>query len=243
MAACFWSESPLGRLVLYRIGDAHSTAPCPAASARSCKAARKDARNRAGRAVADRLPVDAHHRRHPAGGGGDESFARRLRFVDAEAPFFERQPVLPGNVETTARVMPSSICASVGAVKSVPSSVTIQALLDAPSLTKPSRIDEPGLMGAGLDRRLLGKDVGQQRHGLDVDACPAGLRHGDDGDPLLRSAPRRRVESSSGDNQRRPHGRNGKRMAARRNAAGDLEVEEAVGDAVAADDFATTTPR
>ena len=53
-------------------------------------------------------------------------------------------------------------------------------------------VDEPGLAGALLARRLLGEHVGQQRHRLDVDALPAVVGHGDDRDAFGGQRARRR---------------------------------------------------
>ena len=102
-------------------------------------------------------------------------------------------------------------------------------------MTRPSRVDQPGLACALLARRLLGQHVGQQRHRLDIDAAPADVGHGDDGNALRREVFKPgEIVAARGDHQRRLGAGRRKSKIAPRDAAGDLQIDDAVAHPVAA---------
>src|SRR6185312_6428206 len=90
-----------------------------------------------------------------------------------------------------------------------------------------------------LARRLLRQHVRQQGHRFDVDALPAdvGNRHNGDaiGRQLFKSC---NIAVAGGDDDSRPYRCDRKRKVARRSAAGDLQIDNAVSDTIAAHGFA-----
>ena len=104
-------------------------------------------------------------------------------------------------------------------------------------------VDQPGLEGAGLHRPLLRQHVRQQRHRLDVGSPPPLIGRRDHADAAPRGREVERRQRSRGHHQHRLRLRR-KRMVARRDAAGDLQIERAeIADAVAADHFAHHQPQ
>ena len=75
------------------------------------------------------------------------------------------------------RVTPGKISTPNLRVMTAPEASTIQALLEAPSVTKPVLVDEPGFARAVLARGLLGEAGRQQHHRLDVATLPADVGH------------------------------------------------------------------
>ena len=106
------------------------------------------------------------------------------------------------------------------------------------------RVDEPGLARALLARGLLGQHIRQQRDRFDVDALPADVGHGDDGDAvggqLLETCRDRCCARSRPATDVVSVGR--KRKIAPRHAAGDLQIDDAVAHAVAAHRFRAARP-
>ena len=104
------------------------------------------------------------------------------------------------------------------------------------SLRHESVLDQPGLLRSGLLGRLLGENLREQVDRLDIPPLPALIRHGDHGDPLLR---RRRIRDGLGLREHRDRGLGvlRKEEIPFGNAAGDLEVDEALRHAVSAREF------
>ena len=101
------------------------------------------------------------------------------------------------------------------------------------------RIDQPGFARAAVARGLLGQHIRQQRDRFDVDALPADIGHGDDGDALFRQLLEpRAIVAARGHDQGRLRVRRRKWKIAPRDAAGDLQIDDAVAHAIAPHGFA-----
>ena len=92
-------------------------------------------------------------------------------------------------------------------------------------------VDQPGLVGAGFRRLLLGEHIGQQAGGLDVRPFPADVGDEITATPLraLASAAARIVALGEGDECPSAFPAWRKDMVAPRRAAGDLKVDMAEG--------------
>src|SRR5262249_32814613 len=98
-------------------------------------------------------------------------------------------------------------------------------------------IDQPSLVGSCLRRRLLAKNVGQQRDGLDVAPAPADFGLSDDGHAdCLRGLADGRLPL--GRNHQRWRGSLRKFMVTCGYAARDLQIYRAVRDVVTVDQLA-----
>ena len=98
-------------------------------------------------------------------------------------------------------------------------------------------VDQPGLVGAALARRLLGEHVGQERDGLDVAASPAdvGLALDRDAGPRIGLGA---LAVLGRQHQRRFDRRRREGVVAPRHAARHLHIDQPVAQPVAAHQLA-----
>src|SRR5579863_3317089 len=98
-------------------------------------------------------------------------------------------------------------------------------------------VDLPCLVRAGFARLLLAERVRQERHRLDVGPCPTDIGHRDDANAAFDDLGVERPLRPRGHDQAWPRAGRKRKLAWRR-AAGDLEIDDAVDDAVAPHGFA-----
>ncbi len=106
---------------------------------------------------------------------------------------------------TTERVMPGRMSWPSGCVINLPSRLHDPGIRRCAFGDATLRVDQPGFAGALLARGLLGQYVRQQRDRFDVDALPADVRHGDNGNSFRRKLLEAlQIIAARGDDQRRP---------------------------------------
>ena len=196
--------------------------------------------------VADRLAVDRHDGHGDRGGAGEEGLARALRLVRRERSFLEAKAELaPATSISAARVTPCRIASSACRVTSAPSAVTIQALVDAPSVTNPARSTNQASNAPASRAACLASTFGSKLQRLDVRARPSLVRQRDHRDAGRGS--RRadgRVERSRATTTRPGFVAVGRKaVIAPRRAAADLQIDEAVAHAVPPHDLAHDEPQ
>src|SRR5258708_20662642 len=187
--------------------------------------------------VGDGRIVDAHHRKHEVGGAGEERLARRLGLGDAEGPLDQAQPFA---VEQRDQAEPGDAVqdAGVGLARH-----HLAGTGDDPGIARGAfghlavAVDLPRLIGAGLLRLLLAERVGQQRYRFDVGPRPADVGYGNDADAFLDEARMGAAMAARRHDDARSRAL-WESEVARRGAAADLQVDDAVAHAVAADDLA-----
>ena len=98
-------------------------------------------------------------------------------------------------------------------------------------------IDEPGVVGTGIECGLLGHRCAQQADRLDVTASPANVWQRHDREATLGKC---RIDNCLRLTERHNgwYGVSRKREIARRGTAADLQVDNALGDSVSADELA-----
>ena len=112
---------------------------------------------------------------------------------------------------------------------------TIQALVEAPSVIRPSSSTNQALRGPGLACGLFGQGVGQQADGLDVAAAPAVVRQGDHAHALRRLGLGRGViDGLAVTTTLGGVADSGKAWSRGAVSARDLQIDDAVAHAVAA---------
>src|SRR6516165_11002068 len=94
-------------------------------------------------------------------------------------------------------------------------------------------INEPSVACAPLERRLPRQHVRQQSDGLDVNSAPSIIRNADHGNSLCSEGLITGfIEAAHGHDQACRHHLRWKGMLATRHPAGDLQINDAVTDAI-----------
>src|SRR4051812_15830834 len=119
-------------------------------------------RDRAGRAIAQKLPIYPHHRQHDLTGGCHKCFACRLRLGQGEGTLVQLQPLRLDDLEHDGAGN-STQDAGVGRPRHHAAFLRHNPGVRRGALGhEPVPVDEPGFACALLFRILLGQDIGQQ---------------------------------------------------------------------------------
>ena len=138
----------------------------------------------------DRAPIDRDDREHEIRSAGQKGLGCAIGFFHSEQPFFQDNPRFFRQPEKRLACDPGKDGVGQRTYDDAPAWVTMKALDEPPSVTKPSSTIQASWCRR-LARGLLGQHLRKERDRFDVAPSPALVRHRDDRDPVFR---RRRVE-------------------------------------------------
>ncbi len=158
----------------------------------------------AGPAISDPFSVDRNHRDHAAGSGSDEGFACGQRFIDAERALFHANSGFGRESgQYTGACDAGENVRDKCRVTRTPSLLTIQALLDVPSVIMKSASTSHASKAPCLRASVLASSIGQQTGCLDVATPPAQIGQRHDGNPFRTALLNgRNIEGACGHEQR-----------------------------------------
>ena len=135
-------------------------------------------------------PVDAHDRHDGSGCRGHKSLTRRLASSTVNGRSTSGDAFPREQIDQRRPRHARQDLMSIRPRESWPLPSTIQALLEAPSVTKPSRSTNQASRAPAARAASLASAGRQQHHRLDIAAAPAHIRHRLDSDAGCRPAPR-----------------------------------------------------
>ena len=208
----------------------------------ACRSAGATVPGRPSPIAAPSMRDDGHGDR---GGAGKEGLAGALRLLRRERPLLEAnaKPAARSSM-SAARVTPCRIASSACRVTRAPSGVTIQALVDAPSVTKPARSTNQASNAPASRADCLASTFGSSCSDLMSGCAQRCLRERDHGDSRRGSRLAGcRIERAGDDDQTRFRPVWREAVIAPGCAATDLQIDEAVAHAVPPNDLAHDEPQ